>query len=466
MMPSHTTLEQKFVELENADETTQIYSQPKIQRVPVHLRNRKQFKEHYLPRLVSIGPIHHNNANLKLGEKYKLIWAKKYIETFEIPHNLYKKIADNINILKDLYDEDVLTLTGTRKSLKGFGSLDEKLSWILFVDGCSLLHILVWNADFRDKEYWNIKVDQLVLVMRDVLLLENQLPYLVLKLLWKNQNETELIDTMKNFLNRYQQWTIPEKETNDIRTWSWRSLIQETVFSVLNQNERRTSESPTHLLDLHYRIILPKSSSKIDGNGTNIMNEGQKSSEENTQITYRNIKDLRAAGIKVKSSETRRPIDIAFVEGWFTAKLILPEIVVDDYTSSNLFNLLAYEMCPDFENDYGISSFAMFMDSLIDHPNDVRELRSKGILLNSLGNDQEVADLFNIITTDVVFDEETYKNVKAKINKHCYNKYKNWIALGINTYLNNPWTFIAVLAAFIALTLTFLQTWFTINPAK
>jgi hypothetical protein len=196
------------------------------------------------------------------------------------------------------------------------------------------------------------------------------------------------------------------------------------------------------------------------------MNQGQKSSEENTQITYRNVKDLRAAGIKFKSSETRRPTDIAFFEGWFTAKLILPEIVVDDSTPSILFNLTAYEMCPDFENDYGICSFAMFMDSLIDHPNDVRELRSKGILLNYLGNDQEVADLFNIITKDLVFDEETYKNVKDEINKHCYNKYKNWIALGINTYLNNPWTFIAVLAAFIALTLTFLQTWFTINPAK
>jgi hypothetical protein len=245
---------------------------------------------------VSIGPIHHNNANLKLGEKYKLMWAKKNIETFEIPHNLYKKIADNINKLKDLYDEDVLTLTGTRKSLKGFRSLDEKLSWILFVDGCSLLHILVWSADFSDKQYLNIKFDQLLVVMRDVLLLENQLPYLVLKLLWKNQNETELIDTMKNFLNRYQQWTKPEKETNEFRTW--RSLIQETVFSVPNkkkgerlvtenesayidtfcsvQNKKEEeeeeecvvsipneSESPTHLLDLHYRIILPKSSTKV-----------------------------------------------------------------------------------------------------------------------------------------------------------------------------------------------------------
>ncbi|PNX67704.1 hypothetical protein L195_g063645, partial [Trifolium pratense] len=37
------------------------------------------------------------------------------------------------------------------------------------------------------------------------------------------------------------------------------------------------------------------------------------------------------------------------------------------------------------------------MDSLIDHPEDVRKLRSEGILLNYLGSDKEVAKLFNII---------------------------------------------------------------------
>jgi hypothetical protein len=38
--------------------------------------------------------------------------------------------------------------------------------------------------------------------------------------------------------------------------------------------------------------------------------------------------------------------------------------------------------------------------------------------------------------------------------------------MGINTYFNNPWAFIAFLAAFIALTLTFVQTWFAIYPAS
>ncbi|MCH82569.1 DUF247 domain protein [Trifolium medium] len=158
------------------------------------------------------------------------------------------------------------------------------------------------------------------------------------------------------------------------------------------------------------------------------MNQGQK--KENTEITFRNIKDLRAAGIKLKSSGTRSPLDIAFFEGWFAAKLTVPEIIVNGSTTAILFNLTAYEMCPDFENDYGISSFAIFMDSLIDHPEDVKELRSKGVLLNCLGSDEEVANLFNIISTDIVLDVERYEKVRNKINKHYRNKYKTLDSAG------------------------------------
>ncbi|XP_045807904.1 UPF0481 protein At3g47200-like [Trifolium pratense] len=199
MMASHTTLEEKFDELQKAEETPQI-SAPKIQKVSEYLRNRKEFKKYYLPRLVSIGPIHHGNANLKLGEKYKLMWAAQYIKnTRRIAQDLHKKIVDKIDELKGLFAEDVLT--ATKESLKGFSSLDEKLSWILFIDGCSLLYFLAaMNADDNAEEILIIKLDQLSVVMTDVLLLENQLPYLVLKLSWKNDNETGLNEIMENFV--------------------------------------------------------------------------------------------------------------------------------------------------------------------------------------------------------------------------------------------------------------------------
>ncbi|MCI19601.1 DUF247 domain protein, partial [Trifolium medium] len=116
-------------------------------------------------------------------------------------------------------------------------------------------------------------------------------------------------------------------------------------------------------------------------------------------MTYRygNIQDLKAIGILLKSSATRRPADIDFSEGWFATRLILPEIVVDETTTSTFLNLIAYEMCPDFENDYGVCSFVAFTGQLIENPKDVRELRSKGILQHWLCSDEEVVNLFNLI---------------------------------------------------------------------
>ncbi|MCI43020.1 DUF247 domain protein, partial [Trifolium medium] len=105
---------------------------------------------------------------------------------------------------------------------------------MLFVDGCSLLHILK-HDDLRKPEPMHIKVDQLVLVMTDTLLLENQLPYLVLKLLWKDDNEDDLKYIMKKFLKCHHfQVHIQKKEEQQHR------------ISIQNESE---SESPVHLLD-------------------------------------------------------------------------------------------------------------------------------------------------------------------------------------------------------------------------
>ncbi|KEH22857.1 DUF247 domain protein [Medicago truncatula] len=207
------TIKEKFVELQKSKQTPQ-NSRPKIQRVPQYLRNRNNFEKHYTPKFVSIGPIHHDNTNMKPGEEYKLMWAAKYIENNGfILEDRHKKIADKINELKGHFSDDVLTLTG--KSLEGFDSLEEKLSWMLFVDGCSLLHILE-KANVDEAGHMNIKVDQL---MMDVLLLENQLPYQVLKLLWKDDNESEHEEIPQPLLLGQTRWvTVREGEGRRRRT--------------------------------------------------------------------------------------------------------------------------------------------------------------------------------------------------------------------------------------------------------
>ncbi|XP_028761535.1 UPF0481 protein At3g47200-like [Neltuma alba] len=404
---------------------------PKIQRVAHHLRNRKDFAEYYSPKMMSLGPIHHGTTHLELGEKYKLMWASMYVQRDQQSRAqiLHRKIAENIEELKSLYDEDAI------------GHLsNEELVQVLFLDGCALLEILK-HPDILNPEPLNAKVDQLVLVHQDALLLENQLPFRVLQLLSDDvpgTEQSELLKDMDTFL-RYHHF-------------SQEKTIQDRAELVIDV----TVSPPSHLLDQLRRNVLagfppPALEKRIPKSGT---------------ITYRNLKELRAAGIQVKRSESECPIHITFSSGWISGELRLPDIIVDGTTASTYLNLTAYEACPDFENNYEISSYVEFLSSMIKYPHDVKELRSRGCIRNALGSDEDVANFVNSIAVGVVPNVVIYDSVRFEIERHFRSRYKAWLAQAYYAYFSNPWSIIALLAACLALILTFLQTWFTIHPSK
>ncbi|KAK2458385.1 UPF0481 protein [Trifolium repens] len=157
---------------------------PKIQRAPKFLRQNKRFAKYYSPKIISFGPIHHNSESLEEGEHYKLLWTSLFVaeygEKIEKDDNqacqlLLKKIEDNIDELKNMFTED---------AIEGYN--DNDLAWILFVDGCSLLHFME-NIDEQCPEALNLKFDRMMFMFRDVILLENQLPSKMLDILCKEK---------------------------------------------------------------------------------------------------------------------------------------------------------------------------------------------------------------------------------------------------------------------------------------
>ncbi|MBA0728983.1 hypothetical protein Golax_004596, partial [Gossypium laxum] len=175
--------------------------------------------------------------------------------------------------------------------------------------------------------------------------------------------------------------------------------------------------------------------------------------------TFRNVKELKKAWIWLKASETSCLIDISFKHIFFVGKLRLPPITVDDST----MNLIAYEMCPDFDNDFSVTSYMCFLDSLIDGAEDVRELSDAGILYNRLGSDEEVTKLFNKMNTDLVPNPRIYSEVKGQIQNHCKNMWINHAAQAYHTYFSIRWTFLAFVGAIASLFLSALQTYYTIH---
>ena len=180
--------------------------------------------------------------------------------------------------------------------------------------------------------------------------------------------------------------------------------------------------------------------------------------------SFRNVQELREVGIHLKTSPSSCLGEIKFTKKWnfYPGILQLPPITVDDSTGPKFFNLIAYEMCPDFDNDFGITSYISFLDSLIDEQKDVIDLRNAGILRNLLGSDKEVADVFNEIGTDLVPNLDIYREVRVQIEEYYTMQSMTWISQVIHTHFSSPWTVIAFLAAFFVLGLSVVQTVYSI----
>ncbi|MFQ6635674.1 hypothetical protein Gotur_011164 [Gossypium turneri] len=129
-------------------------------------------------------------------------------------------------------------------------------------------------------------------------------------------------------------------------------------------------------------------------------------------------------------------------------------------------NLIAYEMCPDFKNDFTFTSYMYLLDLLIDEAEDVKDLREAGILYNGLGSDEEVAKLFNKMNTDLVPSPIIYSGVKRKIHNHWKASWIKHAVQGYRTYFSSPWTCLAFVGAITALLLGALQTYYTIHQQK
>ena len=414
-----------LVEVENQQTTTLAQDQgnrppPKIQKVPFILGDRKKFDKYYEPRVVSVGPIHHDKLNLRVAERYKPKLAAAFIkQSGKETLALYKMISNKIDQLKDHYHEDV------------YKKYDDKtLSWILFLDGCAVLQFIHGFYLGKLNEFM-IKTDHIAFTQHDLFLLENQIPFEVLKLLMDSSRlSADLKKSMGTFIHT--NIMAPLENKND-----------------LNVDLDKLDFTPIHLLDLlqHVSVLNNSTYKKEKGSRYN--------------LSFRSVQELKAAGIDLKLSKTCSLADITFKSSFFTGWLHLPPLIVDDSTAPKFLNLIAYESCPDnFRTNYEVTSYICFLDSLIDHANDVKELRRPKILRNLLGSNEEVASLFNEIATDLVPNLELYKDVKSKIQKHYENKWRTWMAEAYHEHFSSPWTILAFIAALLALALSGIQTWY------
>ncbi|XP_042508282.1 UPF0481 protein At3g47200-like [Macadamia integrifolia] len=420
---------------------------PRIQEVPTLLREVTKNRDCYDPRLVSFGPYHHCNQKLQLGQVLKTRVVRQFFISL-------REAQSGKSVVKDFFEEELDQVAHEARDCYATGSTDkindQDFKRLVFFDGCFIVYFIYCIV--KDKQVdLRMKNDHIAFVTMDLFLLENQLPYMVLKALVTNflpQDGTYIFDKFMEL----QTEAIGSTSTSKPRYQKVRHFFNTpTPAATLPSSSLQAQKEPHHLLDLlrtRYLTTSQPSRSQIDvphNNGDNWQ-------------SFRSVQELKATGIKCSCTRTCCIRDVEFQSHLINGDLSLPALVIDDSTKTKWLNLIAYEACPDFSNDFDFTSFVCFMDSLIDHAEDVGELRSEGILLNSLGSDQKVAELFNDLTIDLTPNPSAYKEVKHRIEKHYKNKWSVWIAEAWRTNFRTPWTTTAFFAALFVIILTFLQT--------
>lgn len=203
-----------------------------VLQVPETLTHEKP--EAYTPQLIGMGPFHHLRPDLYQMERYKLAAIKDILEPDQMlnfEQLVINKLRENDLVVRVCYNR--------------FMDIDEKtLAWIVAIDGLFLLNILhsVYGNNLHDHQENNIIDDSIF--TRDFLMLENQIPFVVVRQIRKflclsspeDREETELLSMCRRFCEMHSPLPLPPNNE----------------YHRYNTNETQ----PLHLLDFMYRLIL------------------------------------------------------------------------------------------------------------------------------------------------------------------------------------------------------------------
>ncbi|KAK6926654.1 Protein of unknown function DUF247, plant [Dillenia turbinata] len=372
----------------------------------------------YQPHVVSIGPYHHGRENLKMIEQHKGRFLGSLVSRSRVGlDEYYKAIASREGEIRDCYSETI-----------NYDSND--FIKMLVLDGCFIIELFckVGKSPTPDSDDPLFNMAWLFsFVMRDLLRLENQIPYFVLEAFYDlatgNQNLPSLSKLALEFFNYAVQRPIE---------------VLEKYYNIQG----------VHLLDLFRRSFIPTKHREVSRKPSPLLQ------------LIPSAKKLHVAGVKFKARDKSSSLlEIDFHNGL----LRIPTMTIDDFTSSVFLNWVAFEQCYNHCSKH-ITTYATFMGCLINTAGDAGLLCDQKIIENYFGTDEAVTSFFTNVGKDVVFDiQHCYMSKMFEdINEYYRNNWKVQWAGFKHKYFDTPWSFLSALAAVLLLLLTLIQSLFSV----
>ncbi|KAF3439004.1 hypothetical protein FNV43_RR17279 [Rhamnella rubrinervis] len=428
------------------DDALSSWSKLCIYRIPHYLREGDD--KAYVPQIVSLGPYHHGKKRLRQMDRHK--WRSL--------HRFLKRTNSDIK----LYLESVKELEEkARACYEGPISMSSnEFVEMMVLDGCFVLELLRGVCEgFKQLGYpRNDPVfamrGSMHSIQRDMIMLENQIPLFILdRLLGLQLGDPGQKGLVAKLTLQFFDPLMPTDEplTKSDRNKLESSLGYTTSFDPLSD------QGALHCLDVFRRSLLRSGPQPTPKVWIKKWSHANRVADKRRQQLIHCVTELRESGIKFKKRKTDRFWDVKFKNGI----LRIPRLLIHDGTKSLFLNLIALEQCHlDCSND--ITSYVIFMDNLINSPEDVGHLHYCGIIEHWLGSDAEVSDLFNKLCQEVVFDiNDSYlSRLSEEVNRYYNHRWNAWRASLKHNYFGNPWAIISLVAAVVLLLLTFAQTFY------
>ncbi|KAL4655087.1 hypothetical protein ACB092_01G425600 [Castanea dentata] len=432
---------------EGSDPRSDSSTKPCIYMVPGHLR--KVNAKAYTPTLISIGPYHHRDSRFKTMEKLKLRYVKRFRDREESKDSdLLKKLLTTIDEKK----EDIRSCYSD-----SFSFADDYFVKMILVDAIFILELFLSRFSKTDlsmsslenhdstnpieAEPWMLSV-----VTLDLVLLENQLPFSIIKVLYdkyfSTKQETPLIQLIFEFFKDF------------------------NVQNVKHEDFEVEIKHFTDLLRTFYLHAPPTSSKSKRCNCFNwITGEpANKSITSNERPPRKKVRkllysatQLHEAGVKGELSNSKCLLDLDFDNT--NGVLKIPGLELNDSAEARIRNVMAYEQFDLGEKTF-ITDYLIILDFLINTPKDMDLLCDNEIVVNYLGDDKVATSVVNRLNTNVSWlgIDSKYRDICVDLNRFGKNPRHRWIAILRHEYFNTPWRGTATIAATILLLLTLIQS--------
>ncbi|KAF8020572.1 hypothetical protein BT93_G1107 [Corymbia citriodora subsp. variegata] len=411
----------------------------------------------YQPQVVSFGPYHHGKEHLLPMEEHKHRALCRFLKRSG------KHLEPFLNSLREW------KLGGSEGAAGHFLEL-------MITDGCFMLEILrtatqkgtqVRQEVTREKDGYVVndpifsehgKLHIMPYIKRDMLMLENQLPMLVLeRLVAVESNGKEYILVISDGLqmdpfetNHRFHCYIYTSETSFYTSYASHEFINRLVLNFFCSAGTLSEDigKCLHVLDVYRKSLLrPEKKPKKDN-----------FNEDSRKEIIRSATELCEHGIWFKKSCSSSHTDISFAKG----VLKLPEITVNDITESVYLNLIVFE---HFHVGAGneVTSYIFLMDKIINDEKDVALLHAQGIIQNAIGSDKAVAEMFNSLCKELTLRAESSLDaVHVEVSEYCKKTWYTWMATLYHTYFKSPWPIISFIAAILLFALAIIETTYTI----